>query len=560
VRFLRAGLGRLDPWAALVLGVLLALGVVILLATPGPWHKVVGPAPPESLAPAAPTNVAVFGLGGPGGSCTALLWLHVDHVRPALGVVVLAPQTEGFVPGAGFTPLRQVVDEVGPGAGAAAMGQALGVTMDSWITLDSQALQLALAPRTLAGEARAPLLQYERAKMSWEGRGEALRVWATQYRALGSTLARLPFERINIVAFSNYVLGWGHVRSDLNLQGATTLATTFKALLPTQVDVRAAATIVQTCRRGEVWRVDDSAVAQLRGALTLGLTPPATGTKIIRQPQAARVLVVLPGPRYRADAYVNEVRRRLRLSAGAPVAVRAIAATRWDGLVARTAAETAAWPPLAVLVAPPRGIGGVETTQTAAAELRRLGESLRQAGQPAVMSAPLASDTTATAAPAADALSAAVRASGQPVSPLGGFAGSSADAPLVARDLDARLKAAAVANVGTLVRACWPGTLAPHLASTRLGFSFAARRRTTVAVSTLTSGAASAIVTLLRAWGYQTTSAPAAWTPPSLGPVLYYRKGMRRAALALAGDLDLRPVAIVADDVAPAALTLNLGR
>ena len=42
VKLLRAVVRRLDPWAALLLGGLLALGVVILLATPGPWQRVVG--------------------------------------------------------------------------------------------------------------------------------------------------------------------------------------------------------------------------------------------------------------------------------------------------------------------------------------------------------------------------------------------------------------------------------------------------------------------------------------------------------------------------------------
>src|SRR5665648_989249 len=121
--------------------------------------------------------------------------------------------------------------------------------MDAWITLDRQALRLALAPRSLAGEARGPLLQYKRAQASWEGRGKARRVWTTQYQALGSTLARLPFERINVVSFSNYVLGWGHVQSDLNLQGATSLATTFGELLPTQAAGRGAGTSGETCRR-----------------------------------------------------------------------------------------------------------------------------------------------------------------------------------------------------------------------------------------------------------------------------------------------------------------------
>jgi len=565
VKLLRAVLGRLDPWAALLLGVLLALGVIILLATPGPWHKVVGPAPPVQLAP-PPTDVAVFALGGADSTCTAIVWLHVDQVRPALTAVVLAPDTQGFVPGAGLTPLRRIVDEVGPGVAATALGQALDVPMDAWMALDRQALRLVLAPRALAGEARAPLLQYKRAQAAWEGRGEARRVWTTQYQALGSTLARLPFERINVVAFSNYVLGWGHVQSDLNLQGATSLATTFSELLPAEVDVRGAAVIVETCRRGEAWRVDRSAMEQLRQSLAFGLTPPPMGTRVTRRPRPARVLVVLPGPHCRSDAYVEEVRRRLRRAAGAPVAVQAVKAPRWDDLVARTTAAIESWRPLAVLVAPPTGVGDAETAAAAAVALRRLGGTLRAAGQPAVLSAPLPVETTATAAPATaapatDALAVAIRAGGQPVSPLTGPSDAAAGAPGVARSLDARLTAAARANVATLVRACWPGALAPRLASTRLGFSFAARRRTTVGVSASTNSAAAPAMALLRTWGYQATSVPATdWTPQRSGRGVYYRAGMRRAALALAGDLGLRAAAVVADEGAPTALTLSLGR
>jgi len=578
VKPLRAVLGRLDPWAALLLGVLLAMGVIILLATPGPWHKVVGPAPPGQLAPPAPSDVAAFALGGAGGTCTAILWLHVDQAPPALTAVVLAPETQGFVAGAGYAPLRRIVDEVGPGAAAAALGQAVDVHMDAWITLDRQALRLALAPRSSAGDGRAPLLQYKRAQAAWEGRGEARRVWTTQYQALGSRLARLPFQRINVVSFSNYVLGWGHVQSDLNLQGATSLAKAFEELLPAEVEVRGAAAIVETCRRGEAWRVDRSAMEQLRQSLAFGLTPPPAGTIVKWRPRPARVLVVLPGPGYRSDAYVDEVRRRLRRSAGAPVAVQAVKAPRWDGLVARTTAAAESWRPLAVLVAPPTGIGAAEGAEAAAVALRGLGERLRAAGQPAVLSAPLPVETTATAAPAGataaaaapavDSLAAAVLASGQPVSPLAGLGAAPTGAQGAARSLDARLRAAATANVATLVRACWPGALAPRLASTRLGFSFAARRRTTVGVSASTNsvaatGAAASgtIMALLHTWGYQTKSVPATdWTPQRPGRGVYYRAGMRRAALALAGDLGLRVAAVVADEGAPAALTLSLGR
>ncbi len=558
MRLLRAVLGRLDPWAALLLGVLLALSVIILLATPGPWHNVVGPAEPAQLAPKGPTDLAVFALAGADGACTSVVWLHVDQARPALTAVVLAPATQGFVPGAGFTPLRRIVDQVGPGAATQALGQTLDVPMDAWLTLDRQALRLALAPRTPTATARGPLLHYLRAQPAWEGRGKAGRVWSTQYQALGTTLARLPFERINIVSFSNYVLGWGHVQSDLDLQGATSLAGTLRELLPTQVDVRAAAAIVETCRRGEAWRVDRSALEQLRQSLAFGLTPPTAGTSITRRPRPARVLVVLPGPSYASDAYLNEVRRRLRRSAGAPVAVQAVRVPRWDGLVAQTTAAVESWPPLAVLVAPPAGLGGAETAEDAAAALRRLGDRLRQAGQPAVLSAPLPAETTATAAPATDALAVAIRSAGLPVSPLAGPQDTlPSGRPL--QSLDARLTAAARANVATLVRACWPGALAPRLASTRLGFSFAARRRTTVGVSAPAERAAAAAAALLRRWGYKTTSVPATgWTPSLSGRGVYYRAGMRRAALALAGDLGLGPSAVVRDEGAPAALTLSL--
>jgi hypothetical protein len=560
VKLLRAVLGRLDPWAALVLGVLVALGVIILLATPGPWHTGVGPAPPGQLTPPAPKDVAVFALGGRDGTCSAVLWLSVDQARPALTAVVLAPETQGFVPGAGFAPLRRIVDEAGPGVAAKALGRALDVPMETWVTLDRQAMRLALAPRSAAGEARAPLLQYLRAQAAWEGRGKARRMWSTQYQSLGSTLVRLPFERINVVSFSNYVLGWGHVQSDLNLQGATSLATTFGALLPEQVEARGAAAIVETCRRAEAWRVDLSAMEQLRQSLALGLAPPPAGTSVKLRPRPARVLVVLPGTNYRSDSYVTEVRLRLRRSAGAPVAVQAVRAPLWGGLVARTTAAVASWHPLAVLVAPPVGVHDAETA-VAAAALRRLGEELRLAGQPAVLSAALPIEATVTAGPASDLIAVAIRAGGQPVSPPAVQSAVPASAAGAARSLDAGLRSAAKANVATLVRACWPGVLAPRLASTRLGFSFVARRRTTVGVLAATSGASAPALALLRTWGYQATSVPATgWVPQRPGRGVYYRAGLRRAALSLAGDLGLRSAAVVADEGAPSALTLDLRR
>jgi hypothetical protein len=84
VNRLRAAARRLDPWAALLLGGLLAMGVVILLATPGPWQRVVGQEPPVRLEAPAPDDVALFVMGGRGGSCSGVVWLHLDSEKKAL--------------------------------------------------------------------------------------------------------------------------------------------------------------------------------------------------------------------------------------------------------------------------------------------------------------------------------------------------------------------------------------------------------------------------------------------------------------------------------------------
>ena len=147
----------------------------------------------------------------------------------------------------------------------------------------------------------------------------------------------------------------------------------------------------------------------------------------------------------------------------------------------------------------------------------------------------------------------AVRAAGQPVAALGVVGAGDATAR------GRRLRAAAAANVETLVRACRPATLAPDLASTRLGFSFAARRRTQVGVVGAPSAAEERAVDRLRTWGYRAVIAAAdGWRPAVPGRTLSYRPGLLPAALALAGDLGLSAAAVFVDREAPAPLTLVL--
>jgi hypothetical protein len=549
---------RLDPWAALLLGVLLALGVVMLLATPGPWGRVVGPRSAVQFEPSPPGDVAVFVLGGRAAGCSGVVWLHVDHAEPSLTAVVVAPVTQVFLPRGGFTPLDQAVRDAGPQAAADALGATLGVKFDAWLMIDRRALRLALESMSSPGAGHASVREYRRATAAWEGRGPIEGVWPSQYRALDLAFPRTSYDKVNVVAFANYILGFGYVTSNLDLQGATSLATALKALPPARAHVRAAAAIVETCRGAEVWRMDRLALGRLRRALVSGQAPPPSAPRVTRVPRPARVLVVLPGAPG-AEAYVAEVGRRLESSAGAPIAVRSIIVKGPGDPAKRVAVLVRRWRPLAVLVAPLLSTPSPAGVERAAAALRSVGAYLRLSGPPAVISGPLPlqTGTGASPGPGASAVETVVQASGLPVSDLGILQMSSARPPA---NVSARARAVARANVQTLVRACWPGALSPRLASTSLPFGFAASRRTAVAVFASSDSAAARAAAALRLWGYQARPAgETAWSPPALaGTTVFYRHGMRRAALALVGDLGLRHAAAVADDSAPVALTLEL--
>ncbi len=547
--YLRAVMRRLDPWAALLLGVLLALGVVILLATPGPWHRVVGPAPAVKLTPPAPNDVAVFVLGGRDGSCSGVVWLHVDAEESSLTAVVVARRVAGFVPGSGYAPLSDIVDAAGPRAAGAALGEALDVSMDAWVTLDRKAFAQAVKPMFPMDDVRAARGRYRLARAAWRGRGGAERSWVMQYETLREALPRVAFDRLNVVSFSNYVLGFGFVQSDLTLQGVTTLADTLHQVDPGRVDVRAAAVVVERCRGGEAWHVDSSRLESLRQSLAFGLLPPDGGARIVRRERAASVLVVAPMPRPLAVAYAEQVRRSLLRSAGAPVEVRLVSGAS-SRLAFRAARAMDEQPPLAVLVGPP-----VTVDQPAVAAVAKVYAMLRRRGQEAVAAGPLPTAAT-SAAPTASpgAMIAALTAGELPVSWLPALApATTASSPR------ATLRRAARAHVQTLVRACWPGALAPRLAATKLGFSFVAARHTGVGVLAATDAAAAPILAGLRLWGYAGERLEAggqSWEPPVDGSALSFRPGQRTAAAALAGDLGLRPLSVAVDAAAPRPLVV----
>ena len=538
---------RLDPWAALLLGGLLAMGVVILLATPGPWQKVVGKQPPVRLEAPTPDDVAVFVMGGRGGACSGVLWLHLDAERNSLAAIVVAPRVSGFSPTDGYAPVAAIADGAGPSAAAAALGGALGVSMDAWVALDRKASDLAIQAMFPANEPRAARTRYREARSAWRGLGGDTTAWATQYSSLRVALPQVPFDELGVVAFSNYVLGFGFVRSDLTLQGATSLAEALRDVDVGRVEVRAAPVVVERSRGGEVWHADASRVEPLRQSLAMGIRPPETGKIVTTRTRAARVLVVAPLSRVRAAQYAEEVRRRLARSAGGPIDVTLVAGAD-DRLAFRAARELDRRPALAVLVAPPA------SSDAAAAALTQVCAMLRNRRQEAVVSGPLPAG--AGSAGSNDALAAAVADGRLPVSWL------PADATPDAAEGNGRraLLAAARDNVQTLVRACWPGTLAPDLSSTRLDFAFVAARHTGVGIFSASDASSAALLARLRLWGFpgaRLATEDGGWEPPVTGRAVFYQPGAHRAALALAGDLGLPARSVVKVDDSPRKVVIS---
>ncbi len=526
------------------------MGVVILLATPGPWQRMVGQEPPVRLEPPSPDDVALFVMGGRGGSCTGIVWLHLDTEKKALAAVVVAPRVSGFSPTDGYAPVAAIADGAGPGAAAAALGGALGVSMDAWIALDRKAMDLAVEAMVPMDAVRVAHTRYREARAAWRGRGGEEKAWAAQYASLRVILPQVPLEELGVVEFSNYVLGFGFVRSDLTLQGATSLAQALKEADRDLVEVRAAPVIVERCRGGEVWHADASRVEPLRQSLALGIRPPETGRLITERARRARVLVVAPLARRAAVVYAAEVRRRLAASAGAPVEVTLVSGVD-DRLAFRAARELDRRPALAVLLAPaqPGSLSTVAVTKVCAL--------LRERRQEAVVSGPLPAAAGEPPSVAADreVLAAALSAARLPVS------WPSAPGQTAEGGRRRALVAAARSNVQTLARACWPGTLAPLLTSTRLGFAFVAARHTGVGVRSVSEATTARLLSRLRLWGFAGARlAPDAAATSQAGPgaVIAYRPGSRRAALALAGDLGLPPSSVSRADDTPRKLVVTM--
>jgi len=547
VNRLRAVLRRLDAWAALVLGILVTLGVIILVATPGPWHVVVKSAPQVRLGAPPPSDIAVFvnGTSEPG-RCTGAVWLHLRYDSPALACMVVPAELQGRLPGAGYQTLARIVREAGPAAGSRALGEALRVKMKAWVYLDRATLRTAFPDMFADAGRQAGRARLRAMQRAWSGKGPARPRFALQTRTLRGAVAGSSWTDLNLVAFVNYVLAAPGVDSDLRLQGASAIAAVLKTAPPYGIDVGAVPAV--ELRRGSYrrWMPDRHALLALRQAFAFDATVPVYRPTVSLERLPSRVLVLTsPASARLLRAYEAGLERALQDSAGrgvdvdvVPVASPIAALPVVEGLGER--------PPLAVVVAigrqRPAAPKGIEQG------LRILLDALTAAGQPTVVSQVPVSDDGPWAG-VNEAIAAAAAASGTPLSPVGPLlqgTGSSdllLDAPLFSRW--------AALNAQALVRAVQPAYFAPRLLSTRSGFDYYQRTTTSVAVTGPDAARVARQAASVGNLGYAAAVAESEDLPAAGYAALYYQPAALRAALILAGEIHLPEVAVTASPPPP---------
>ncbi len=545
MRLLRPAARVLDAWGALIVGVLVVLAVIILLATPGPWREVVGSSPVVSPGE-PPRDVVVFVRGdSEGDECTGVVWLHVERERPALTAVVVPVKLRVAVPGAGFEQVCRVVDVFDPAVATAALAEALDVPLSGWVSLSGAGLKAAVPSMFPAGGTRRERRQRKAAVDAWAGRGSAQAVLRRQTRLLAAALPGVPLETLSVVAVANYALGSDLAESDLDLQQATALAAGAREVLPQDVAVRSLPVIRETRGEGVFWRPRWDATDRLTQSLRLGLRPPESTEAITHAVRPGGVLLVLPSAMdaAAAEAFEDGLTTAVAESAGETIEVTALRCSPGGADAHVAEAVTARGPLAVVLVATDVGDEYDEIVECA--------HRLRRLYQPAVFVAPVraAEDGGQVAAP--DAL----EETGLPLVPVTMPAASPAPDAAPAAGVEAAAWAAAGrAAAGAAVRACWPEVLAPDLAGTRLGVSYAERR--TVDLSIAAGDGAPGTRGWLLACGYVPVLAASDWAPPSALVRVAYQRGWRRLALAVAGDLVAPPSQVVVDETAPAPVTV----
>jgi hypothetical protein len=590
----------------LLLGVLVTLGVIILLATPGPWHRVVPAVAsrPPLAPPPPPRDIAIY-LEGPGAEgCAGAIWLHIDYDLPEFTAAVVPARLACYQPGAGLQPLATIVDDAGPKAATKALSETLSVSFGSWLEIDPLSVRAALPgfitqysqlihPRAL------PLAGV------WSTGQPSTLAFTRQIAYLRDLLREGVADQVNLVGFVNYILGSRDVSTGLTLQAASAVGAALD--LSDAGDLVTTSLPVTVARRGayERWRAQGRALLALRLALEFDATSPVYGATVAATTPSPTV-DVLTSPLGRwAAVYRAAFARALRSYGARGVRVEMIrCATPGAATRALSGARRSS---LGVVVAVGRTATGAPTVSRTTAVVRAALAAVREAQLPAVVSqapdagvavngaiaaqatlaglplspvaaalAARAAAASASASPSAGpsaASSVAATASPSPgttasASPSAGMtAAASPGATAAGRPSPAPtttigpLAASVVTawarlDAATFVRAVQPEFFAPRLPAAGLGVTYYQRTLTKVVVAG-PAAAADRLATRLQVDGWAAQRAPAS-TKPVGETTVYYSGGDRRLARALAGDLGLHTAQIVRSPGGSRPLTVVL--
>lgn len=595
----------------MLLGVLVTLGVIILFATPGPWHRVV-PAvaqhPPLAPAP-PPRDVALF-VKGPGDQGYAgVVWLHIAIAQSQFTAVVVPLRLTCELPGGGLQPLDEIVDQAGPKIAAQALGARLSVTFGAWITIDPLAVDVALPgfitlPTPLHGRA-TPLVGV------WATNQSPTLALRRQVAYLQAVLKNGLDGEINLVAFVNYILGSTDVDTGLKLQAASAIGAALDNTGPGDLMTSSLPVTVDRRGRYERWLAEPDALLALRQSFAFDAMSPIYGPTVRMRPAGRTVLVLTSPLGRRAATYRAAFARALRGYGARDVVVR-LRSCASAAAVGRALTQTGpAAAPLGVVVALGQPGDATATSPDARATLAAALAGVRSAALPAVVSqvpnagiavnrniaaqaagaglplSPVAAVLGATAGGATPSAgqsgtpsaeqsampgaatpggrsampSAATPGAGQnPASPAATASSAMSVAPAVAAERAVSVVEAARwarLDAATFVRAVQPAFFAPRLVATRLGVSYYERTLTRVAVVGPTATAAG-LAARLDVYGYaaQAVATAGQLFPSVAETIVYYRTSDKREALALAGDLGLPASQIQPSNNGPAPLTV----
>ena len=543
----------------MLLGVLVALAVIILLATPGPWHRVIPATPRVQVGQEPPTDVAVFVRGvGPGRPCTAALWVHVRYDLPSVSAVVLPVRLTCRQPAAGMQPLDAIVSAAGPAVAADALAETLGITFDGWLTLGQPALREAF-PAGAVGGVPSGRRRLRMLTDTWGSQGDPAGVTNAQVRFLQAVGRSWRPGRLNLIAFTNYILGAPDSLTDMKLQAVMAVAQTLSRTPPRRIVVGALPAVVYGNGAYERWLPEPSALLAYRVSFAAEAMPPALHLSVDVRSASDSVVVLVERRDAAVKAFVTALGARVDDYAGRHLRIEMLVCAHLDEVSAALQQRREPRPPLAVVAAFGQAGADIDDSDQLVALTRAALLGARLVGLPAVVSIP--ADTGGSSTDVAEMLSAVAEDEGFPyaamIAPLPEPSADPSASHLVAARSSGRLAAEC------LVRAVQPAFFSPRLPATRLGFDHFGRGSFEIGVAGLEGPATLRLLDRLRAMGYRPEriqgdglSGDAALAVPLS---LRFAEEHRAEALCVAGDLGL-----ARDDVSlgadlPAAITLVTG-